>query len=128
MSAQEASRTFQTVIGDLRMLVASGHPVLQIGLAPAQMPAADVATWIVIVLLVVVLLLLVVLALFLAGYRRWLDRDSQHKLTVEEQLERLAEILERLTRDRSELGKPVRPAPTDEAHEGSAAFRSGDPP
>jgi membrane protein implicated in regulation of membrane protease activity len=92
------------------------------------MIAAPVATWIVIVLLAVVLLLLVVLAMFLAGYRRWLDRDSQHKLTVEEQLERLAEILERLAQDRNELPRPVRLPPSEQAHEGSAAFRSGDPP
>jgi hypothetical protein len=92
------------------------------------MSVAPLEIWIVIVLLGVVLLLLVVLAMFLAAYRRWQDRDSQHKVTVEEQLERVAEILERLVQDRTELTRPVRPPPSEQAHEGSAAFRSGDPP
>jgi membrane protein implicated in regulation of membrane protease activity len=92
----------------------------------AQVPPPHVVNWIIIGLLVVVLLLLLILALVLATYKRWLDRDNQHKTRVESQLDNLTEIVEQLAQDR---GLPKRSGslpPNTQKPTGSEAIRRGE--
>jgi hypothetical protein len=56
-----------------------------------------VAFWLVIGLLILLGVLLVVLVVCLADYTRWRRRDTQHKERVEQQLNHLTQMLERVT-------------------------------
>jgi hypothetical protein len=50
--------------------------------------------------------LLVLLVAVLIGYLRWMARDNRHKARVEAQLERQAQLLERLADNREQAPPP----------------------
>jgi hypothetical protein len=73
----------------------NGNPITNLDPSLFTPPTGPAAFWLLAGLLALLGVVLVILGVVLVSYKRWLDRDTRHKVKVEEQLGRIADLLER---------------------------------